>query len=450
MMPPWMNSAVRIAVTQDVPNHDNPWQSSVSTQKGTGVVIDDGLVLCAANLVEHASDIRVVFAGEADVVRAELKAVNHDCDLALLEVAHAGVAPAPLHGLPNIFDEIALVNASEPDKSPSVVKGVVSKIDVERYTHSQRHLLVIAVDAVIELGVGPAYLDGRLVGLAMQRKNDESSVELVPAPIIRTFLDGVAARKEPRVPAFGFATQNLENPRLREAFGAAPGESGVLVIHVDQGGSADGVLQRDDLVLAIDGTPIANNGTSMLEGTRIRYDASLGTRYVGERVRLDIKRGGKPARVELLLKPWLPLVSRTTHEPPQFLVYGGLVFQRLTRDYLTTWDSWWNTAPKEFLNLYYLGQRTAQQHEVVILTQILQDPINAGYAHLYNEAIATLNGVVPRDLRDFYTRILAARGRVRIDTTSGGVIVLDADEVRENTPAILSRYSVPYASSIDA
>ena len=66
------------------------------------------------------------------------------------------------------------------------------------------------------------------------------------------------------------------------------------------------------------------------------------------------------------------------------------MFQPLTRDYLTTWDKWWNKAPKEFLNYYYLGYRTPQQHEVVILTQILADEINVGYAHLYNEAVATL------------------------------------------------------------
>ena len=87
----------------------------------------------------------------------------------------------------------------------------------------------------------------------------------------------------------------------------------------------------------------------------------------------------------------MPLVSRSRYdEPPQYFVYGGLVFQTLTRDYLTTWDKWWNKAPKEFLNYYYLGYRSPEQHEVVILTQILADEINVGYAHLYNEAVATL------------------------------------------------------------
>ena len=130
-------------------------------------------------------------------------------------------------------------------------------------------------------------------------------------------------------------------------------------------------------------------------------------------------------------------------EPPQYFVYGGLVFQTLTRDYLTTWDKWWNKAPKEFLNYYYLGYRTPQQHEVVILTQILADEINVGYAHLYNEAIATLNGHQPLDMVDFVKALSSAHGVVEITTTSGGMIMLDADEVRKATARILARYHIP-------
>ena len=114
---------------------------------------------------------------------------------------------------------------------------------------------------------------------------------------------------------------------------------------------------------------------------RTRYDVVLGYRYIGDKIKLDIRRDGKPKTVEVELKKWSPLVPRSRYdEPPQYFVYGGLVFQTLTRDYLTTWDKWWNKAPKEFLNYYYLGYRTAEQHEVVILTQILADEINVGYA----------------------------------------------------------------------
>src|SRR4029079_2278785 len=165
---------------------------------------------------------------------------------------------------------------------------------------------------------------------------------------------------------------------------------------------------------------------------------------VGDKMKLDIKRDGKPRTVEVELRRWSPLVPRARYdEPPQYFVYGGLVFQTLTRDYLTTWDKWWNKAPKEFLNYCYLGYRTPTQHEVVILTQILADEINVGYAHLYNEAVATLNGRQPLDMEDFVASLSTARGVVEITTTSGGMIMLDADEVRKATQRILVRYHIP-------
>jgi hypothetical protein len=170
----------------------------------------------------------------------------------------------------------------------------------------------------------------------------------------------------------------------------------------------------------------------------------LGHRYIGDKIELEIKRDGVTRPLTIELKRWTPLVARSRYDQaPQYFVYGGLVFQTLTRDYLTTWDKWWNKAPKEFLNYYYLGFRTAEQHEVVILTQILADEINVGYGHLYNEAVATLNGKCPRDMEDFVARLSAAHGVVEITTTSGGMIMLDADEVRKSTGKILTRYHIP-------
>ena len=51
----------------------------------------------------------------------------------------------------------------------------------------------------------------------------------------------------------------------------------------------------------------------------------------------------------------------------------------------------------------------------MILTQILADEINVGYGHLYNEAVATLDGHVPRDMDDFVAgcRPRAASSRSR-------------------------------------
>ena len=218
-----------------------------------------------------------------------------------------------------------------------------------------------------------------------------------------------------------------------------------MVLHVDYSGSVEGVLQPRDVITSIDGHAIASNGTiQYVNSYRTRYDVVLGNRYVGDVIRLEIKRAGVAMTLDVELKRWQPLVSRSRYDqPPAYFVYGGLVFQTLTRDYLTTWDKWWNKAPKEFLNYYYLGFRSPEQNEVVILTQILADEINVGYGHLYNEAVATLDGKVPRDMEDFVARLSAARDVVEITTTSGGVIMLDASDVRLANPRILARYHIP-------
>jgi S1-C subfamily serine protease len=445
---------VRVFATSQDPDFDGPWQARTpSNSTGSAVVIGPGLLLTGAHVVANATFLQIQKVSAPDKAIARVKAVSHDSDLALLEVVDppdflADIEPAEVGDMPRLRDEVAVVGYPVGGEEISITEGVVSRIEVQRYSHSQRHLLAVTVDAAINAGNsgGPVFGDGKVVGIAFQKLTGVDNIgEMVPPPIIRSFLDGVEKGKRPDIPALGITTQNLENPLLRKQLGLADGERGVVVLHVDHGGSADGVLQERDVITSIDGLSIANNGTvQFMSRYRTRYDVVLGYRYIGDKIKLDIKRAGKTKSVEVELKAWQPLVPRSRYDqPPQYFVYGGLVFQTLTRDYLTTWDKWWNKAPKEFLNYYYLGYRTAEQHEVVILTQILADEINVGYAHLYNEAVATLNGKQPLDMVDFVQQLSAARGVVEITTTSGGMIMLDADEVRKAMPRILARYHIP-------
>lgn len=417
------------------------------------MVIGPGLLLTGAHVVANATFLQVQKPAQPDKAIARVKAVSHDCDLALLEVVDppdflSDIEPAEVGPMPKLRDEVAVVGYPVGGEEISITEGVVSRIEVQRYSHSQRHLLAVTVDAAINAGNsgGPVFGDGRVVGIAFQKLTGVDNIgEMVPPPIIRAFLDGVKSGKYPEIPALGITTQNLENPLLRKQLGLVDGQRGVVVLHIDHSGSSDGILEERDVITSIDGLPIANNGTVQYIGQhRTRYDVVLGNRYIGDKVKLDVIRKGRPKTVEVELKKWTPLVPRSRYDqPPQYFVYGGLVFQTLTRDYLTTWDKWWNKAPKEFLNYYYLGFRTATQHEVVILTQILADEINVGYSHLYNEAVATLNGRAPLDMVDFVAQLTTARGVVEITTTSGGMIMLDADDVRKATARILTRYHIP-------
>jgi hypothetical protein len=337
-----------------------------------------------------------------------------------------------------------MVAFASPDAGPSLLRGAVAKLDGVRYVHSQRHLPALTVEVGIgnHHEAGPGFVDGKLVGLANQKPTDlENVCDLVPTPLIAAFLQGAKRGPISAVPALGISAQNLEHPDLRAHVGQ---DAGVFITDVSYGESADGVLRRGDVLVGVGGRPVTRTGKVELFDAWLRYDAVLGLHHPGDRLRVDFVRDRQRLAADLTLTPWHPLVPRARYDqPPHYVVYAGLVFQSLTRDYLTTWDEWWNKGPKEFLQLYYSGRRTPAQHEVVILSTILSDEATRGYEHLYNEAVSAIDGHPPRDLFDFAGRLARARDTVRIDTTSGGVIILAVEEARRATARVLDTYAIP-------
>lgn len=450
---------VRIFATTQTPDHDCPWQARTpSSSTGSGVIIDNGDILTGAHVVANSTFLRVQKISDPKKWVAQVKAVCHDSDLALLSVDDpefaAGIEPAQIGDLPDLRDKVSVVGYPVGGEEISITEGVVSRIEVQRYHHSQRYLLAVTVDAAINKGNsgGPVFRDGKVCGIAFQKlTNAENIGELVPAPIVKTFLAGSKLQREHRVPGLGISTQNLENPLLTKHVGLDDGETGVMVITIEYGGSAWGHLRQGDALLELCGHRIANNGTVQFRKRyRTRYDVVLGEMNVGDPVEVLIKRDGKLQRLELTLQPLQHLVPRNQwDQEPSYFVYGGLVFQALTRNFLKTWDKWWNKAPKEFLHQYYSGVRTEERTEIVILSQILADEINVGYSHLYNESIAAVNGTMPRDLADFVSRVEGSNGVVELRTTTNGVILLDPSDVRAANPRILERYHIGHDRSRD-
>ncbi|MEZ4368810.1 MAG: trypsin-like peptidase domain-containing protein [Kofleriaceae bacterium] len=413
-------AVVRVFATAQEPDYDSPWQARApSSSTGSGVVVGPTLIVTGAHVVAHATFLQIQKQTNPDKAIVRVRAISHDCDLALLEVVEpvgflADVPPASIGDMPALRDPVAVVGFPVGGEEVSITEGVVSRIEVQRYSHSQRHLLAVTIDAAINAGNsgGPVFGGEHVIGIAFQKlENVDNIGEMVPPPLLRWFLDGALRDAPLDVPALGVSTQNLENPRLRADLGLPAGDSGVVVVQVDHGGSAHGLIQPRDVIVAIDGVPIASNGTVVYLGRhRTRLDVVLGGRFVGDRLPVTVRRAGELRELALPLAPWRPLVPRARYErDPVYFVYGGLVFQVLSRDFLATWSDWWNKAPKEFLYYYYMGQRSAALAEVVILTQVLADDVNLGYGHLANEAIVKVDGVVPRDMVDLVERIGVAR-----------------------------------------
>jgi hypothetical protein len=61
--------------------------------------------------------------------------------------------------------------------------------------------------------------------------------------------------------SLGLSCQQLENAQLRDHLGMRPGMTGVLVNRVQRLTDSHNHIRKDDVLMAFDGVPIANDGT---------------------------------------------------------------------------------------------------------------------------------------------------------------------------------------------
>lgn len=451
---------VRVYCTYQDPDYESPWQSLAPRgSTGSGVILAGGRILTGAHVVANATFLQVQKPSDPDKVVARIVAISHDSDLALLEVEDPaftrGIRPAEIGELPRLRDQVSVIGYPIGGDEVSITEGVVSRIEVQRYEHSQRHLLAVTVDAAINEGNsgGPVFCRGKVVGVAFQSLTDAENIgEMVPAPVIQTFLAGVRRRKPSVVPGLGIGMQNLENPALRHFLKMRDGESGVLVTAVQYGTTAWGALQKGDVLLEIDGLDIANNGTVQYRGRiRCQFDVVVGDHFVGDGITARVLREGRRREVRMKMQPMAWLVPRCEYDvPPSWFLFGGLVFQRLTAEYLRVWgEHWWDKAPKDLLHHYYFGDRTAERQEIVVLAQVLSDEVNVGYEQFHNDCVVAVNGIPPRDLREFVAIVDGAPRSVELQMGSSGRVLVDARAARKAHGRLLARYRVPGDRSPD-
>lgn len=445
---------VRVYSTYQDPDYECPWQSVAPRgSTGSGVMVAPQRILTGAHVVANATFVQVQKQSDPKKVTARVVAISHDCDLALLEVDDKAFArnikPSVVGDLPKLRDAVQVVGYPIGGEEVSITEGVVSRIEVQRYEHSQRHLLAVTVDAAINEGNsgGPVFARGKIVGIAFQALPDAENVgEMVPAPIIKRFLDSVKRKKLPDVPGIGISTQPLENPALRRHLGMKSRDSGVLITAVQYGSSAWGKFVVGDVLMQLDGHSIADNGTIRYRGRhRCQFDALIGDFQCGDVIKARVLHKRKAQDVDLSLQPMKWLVPRTEYDRrPMWFLFGGLVFQRLTAEYLRNWgEHWWDKAPKELLHSYYLGLRRPERQEVVVLAQVLADAVNVGYEAFHNDSVTMVNGEQPVDMVDFVGKMDRAKGEVVIKLSSGATVLLDADTARAAQTRILDLYHVP-------
>jgi len=452
------DAMVKIYSVQNQPDYDNPWNmKGPKSFSGSGCVIDGNRILTNAHMVSDQTFIQVRRHGQSKKYRADVLAVTHEADLALLTVKDTsffkGVRPLKFAELPEVKQEVVVYGFPEGGDSLSMTKGVVSRIEHQRYAHSLIELLATQLDAAINSGnSGGPVLDGEhIVGVVMQtRKNSENIGYMVPAPVIDHFLTDMRDGQYDGFPEDGVYVQSMENESLKAMYGLKSNQSGALVTAVIPGSPADGHLLPGDIILSIDGHAVADDGTvEFRPKERTRADYYIQQHQLGEKVAMRIFRQGHEETIRFTLsKAWGSgnLVKNTKYDTrPTYYVYGGLVFCPLTLNYLWTWGYNWNEdAPFNLIN-YFTHEKPKQAgEEVVIIIKVLPADVNQGYEDFTNERIVEVNGIKIRNLQHLISLVEASSDNpfVVFKTKRGPVIAMDRKKVATKQSMILQTYRI--------
>lgn len=455
-------SLVRISNTAQEPNFRLPWlPGQTGGGTGTGWVVSDGQIMTNAHVVSNARFLTLEREGDPKRYIAEVDHIAHDCDLALLRVKDTnffqGMKPLPLGGIPAIESTVSAYGYPIGGERLSVTRGIVSRIDFRTYSHSilDSHL-AIQIDAAINPGNsgGPVMQDGKVVGVAFQGYSGDVAQNvgyMIPVPVIQHFLTDVKDGRYDRYMDLSIGVFNTLNPAMRRALALPDDDRGVLVSSVMSAGVCAGIVKVGDVVVEIDGHPVASDGFVELEGERVLMAEVVERKFLGDSVKLSVLRDRKPVELEVRFDRPFPFTMQANQYDvqPRYVLFGGLLFQPLSRNVMAAYNFQQPRIDYFFDN--FVTKEIYKDHpEIVVLCAILPDPINTYLGEFREGILESVNDRKVRTLKDaaeafaqkseFYVLRFLGNGRP---------LVLERAAVEAARERIMTRYNATEEKNLE-
>ena len=310
-----------------------------------------------------------------------------------------------------------------------------------------------------------------MVGVAFQGI-DEESIEnvgyVVPSSVVLHFLEDVRRNNGKLAKGFchlGIECSLLENETFRKFLKLGGDDTqingngakrkrkrstGVMVRKVLPTSGAYGILRGMDVILAVDGIPLGNDGKiPFRRGERVDLGGYVSSLFEGDEVHLTLWREGKEMAVSFPVCPIKSLVpSHFSNAPPPYLICSGFVFTALSVPYLEAKGAW-NDFCGENVS-YLLGLVNAplkqEEDEVVVLAQVLAHRGNLGYENFFDLHLLKFNDVEVRSLRHLNELIDKSEGPFMTfefaPEDGGRLIVLDRATNDQVTKEVCSEHAI--------
>ena len=395
---------------------------------------------------------------QANPYVATVEAVGNDCDLAVLRIDDPafmkGLKPLALGDVPRSGSRVQTYGFPLGGQDVSSTAGIVSRVESRGYVHSgiDAHL-VVQTDAAINPGNsgGPVVQDGRVVGVAFQGYPGFDNMGFfIPVPVVHHFLADLEDGRYDGFPDSGLQTTPLVSPAYRRERRLPEGRSGVVVDIVSPGGTADGVIKPGDVILAVDGVPVANDGTIHVGDARVTFEHAFDLKQLGQPVRIAVWRDGREEALTATSRRIARLENRRNRYgvAPRYVVYAGLVFMPLDTELLKTFGRGWPQSADRNLVWHHLFREAEQpetaDREVVVLLRILRHAANAQFTFNGPVVVESINGVTLRGLGDVVTAFEQNKGRFHrlVFEGTSGIEALDRAKADAAHPEILRQYAI--------
>ena len=448
-------SVVRITTTGVEPDYKAPWNSGqIGRGIGAGFLIDGSRILTNAHVISNARYLTVERDGDPNKYLAKVQFVAHDCDLALITVESPeffkGMIPLQFGGIPELETVVSAYGFPIGGERMSVTTGIVSRIDFQLYTHSSidQHLAV-QISAQINPGNsgGPVMQNGKVVGVAFQGYSGDVAqgvAYMIPTPVIQRFLHDIKDGHYDKYVDLGVTYTKLLNPAQRHYLGLKDDDRGVLIPTVVSAGPCAGKVQPGDVLIAIDGHPIASDASVELDGERVEMPEVVERKFKGDKVKLDLVRDKQPTSTTIELSTVAPyLIQGHSYDVrPRYVLYGGLLFQPLNLELIDAYQPS-DLRLRHFFDFFVLDQLYMEHSEVIVLTNILPDPINTYLAPYRFGIVDEINGQKVKTLDDLAKVLATTPDRFVIKMIGDGPpLVLDPAQVASARDRIKTRYNV--------
>ena len=447
---------VKVYTSHQLFDYLSPWQYGQSANStATGFIIDGERIITNAHAVLNSKFLQVRKEGDSKKYKAVVKFTSEEYDLALVEIEDKsffkGTVPLKLGTLPEIQEKLTVYGYPLGGDKLSTTQGIVSRMEHNTYTLTNRKFLIGQTDAAINSGNsgGPVVSKGKVAGVAFAGLNSADNIGyFIPVNILNNFLEDIKDGKYDGSPLLGVEWSELESPSHRRMLGIEAKTGGILIKKVFKNSPFEGVLQKNDVLMKLDNYPVEYDGTiEFRKNEKTDFSYVNQQKKYGDNLSYEIIRDKKTKTGQVKLEKkdikYTVVTEVTIETPPSYMVYGGLLFEPLTSNYMS------GTIEK-LGSVYDREELYKDYKELVVLVRVLPFDVNLGYTDAENEIIVKVNGEKYKDFKDFAQKVKNVKsGFIVFENDNGDEIVLDVKEVEEQREELMQNYNISSDMSDD-